>query len=118
MSNKVNDNGALEERTDLSAETTTLLDSIDSTSTTDDKQNLTSSLALLLLHEKKCRLANDAPSLVKVCKASLTLCHDRYHDTETLLDTLKVLAGRRSQKSMVIGAMVQMCVEWVLIAEG
>lgn len=116
MSSKVNDNGALEERIDLSGETATLLESISSTS--DESQNLSSSLSLLLIHEKKCRLANDAPSLVKVCKACLTLCHDRYHDHETLLDTLKVLAGRRSQKSQVIGAMVQMCVEWVLIAEG
>lgn len=115
-SSKINDNGALEERTDLSGETATLLESI--TSTSDDSQNLPSSLVLLLAHEKKCRLANDAPSLVKVCKASLKLCHDRYHDHEALLDTLKVLASRRSQKSQVISAMVQMCVEWVLIAEG
>lgn len=120
MSNKINDNGALEERTDLSGETSTLLDSISSTSSSDVgvDQNLSSSLSLLLIHEKKCRLANDAPSLVKVCKACLNLCHDRYHDHEALLDTLKVLAGRRSQKSQVIGAMVQMCVDWVLIAEG
>jgi len=116
MSSNVNDNGALEERTDLSGETSTLLESI--SSTTDETLSLSSSLSLLLIHEKKCRLANDAPSLVKVCKACLNLCHDRYHDHDTLLDTLKVLAGRRSQKSQVIGAMVQMCVEWVLIADG
>lgn len=117
-SNKINDTGALEERTDLSGETATLLTSISSTSDDSDTQTLSTSLALLLIHEKKCRLANDAPSLVKVCKASLEICHDRYHDHEALLDTLKVLAGRRSQKSQVIGAMVQMCVQWVLIAEG
>ena len=58
-------------------------------------------------------MGNDTPSLVKVCEASLDLCHD-VGDSEALLGTLKTLATRRSQKTKAIAALVHRCLPWVV----
>jgi len=111
MSSNANNDGALEERTDLSAETSSLLESLKSTPSS--SVDLATSLTLLQTHEKKCRLANDTPSLIRICTTCLQLCHDSGNN-ERLIETLKMLCGRRSQKSKAIGAMVQLGVGWVL----
>eukprot|EP00580_Thalassiosira_gravida_P018597 CAMPEP_0201661960 /NCGR_PEP_ID=MMETSP0494-20130426/4185_1 /ASSEMBLY_ACC=CAM_ASM_000839 /TAXON_ID=420259 /ORGANISM="Thalassiosira gravida, Strain GMp14c1" /LENGTH=474 /DNA_ID=CAMNT_0048140209 /DNA_START=87 /DNA_END=1511 /DNA_ORIENTATION=+ len=107
--------GQLEDRVDLSAETTEkiaqakqLLSSGGSSST-----SLQDALALLAALEKRCRVGNDTPSLLKVCEASLELCHDA-SDSEALLATLKNLTTRRSQKSKAIASLVTKCLPWVV----
>lgn len=106
--------GQLEERIDLSAETSEKI--------TQAKQLVTSgastsalqdALALLAALEKRCRVGNDTPSLLKVCEASLDLCHEA-NDHEALLATLKTLTTRRSQKSKAIAALVTKCLPWVV----
>ena len=106
--------GQLEERIDLSAETSEkitqakqLVASGGSTSSLQD------ALALLAALEKRCRVGNDTPSLVKVCEASLELCHE-VNDQEALLATLKTLSTRRSQKSKAIATLVSKCLPWVV----
>lgn len=106
--------GLIEDKIDLSAETTEkiaqakqLVSSGGSTSALQD------ALALLAALEKRCRVGNDTPSLVKVCEASLELCHDA-NDHEALLATLKTLSTRRSQKSKAIASLVSKCLPWVV----
>ena len=106
--------GLIEDKIYLSAETTEkiaqakqLVSSGGSTSALQD------ALALLAALEKRCRVGNDTPSLVKVCEASLELCHDA-NDHEALLATLKTLSTRRSQKSKAIASLVSKCLPWVV----
>ncbi|KAL7452835.1 hypothetical protein ACHAWC_004559 [Mediolabrus comicus] len=98
--------GQLEERIDLSVETTQKI-------TQASSLPLTDALALLSALEKRCRVGNDTPSLVKVCEASLQLCFDA-NDFEALIATLKTLSTRRSQKSKAIAALVTKCLPWVV----
>jgi 26S proteasome regulatory subunit N5 len=111
--------GQLEERVDLSAETATKiaqardLVSSSSSASSSGSSALQDALAILAALEKRCRLGNDAPSLVKVCEASLDLCHD-VGDPEALLGTLKTLTTRRSQKTKAIAALVHRCLPWVV----
>eukprot|EP00573_Skeletonema_grethae_P002340 CAMPEP_0201687736 /NCGR_PEP_ID=MMETSP0578-20130828/1659_1 /ASSEMBLY_ACC=CAM_ASM_000663 /TAXON_ID=267565 /ORGANISM="Skeletonema grethea, Strain CCMP 1804" /LENGTH=475 /DNA_ID=CAMNT_0048171911 /DNA_START=116 /DNA_END=1543 /DNA_ORIENTATION=+ len=102
--------GQLEERIDLSTETTQKI-------TQAASLPLTDALALLSALEKRCRVGNDTPSLVKVCEASLELCHGA-GDHEALVSTLKTLSTRRSQKSKAIAALVTKCLPWVVDADG
>lgn len=104
--------GQLEEKVDLSAETTLKLDQAQTLVTT-SHTNLTSALALLLAHEKKCRVGNDTPSLVKTVELALQLCKD-CTDDEALISTLKTFSTRRSQKSKAITALVHKAIPWVL----
>jgi len=96
--------GQLEERIDLSTETTQKIAQSKSLPLAD-------ALALLSALEKRCRVGNDTPSLVRVCEASLELCHDA-NDYEALVSTLKTLSTRRSQKSKAIAALVTKCLPW------
>lgn len=114
--------GQLEERVDLSAETATKIaqarDLVSSSSSSASPSGSSASalqdaLAMLAALEKRCRLGNDVPSLVRVCEASLDLCHD-VGDHEALLGTLKTLSTRRSQKTKAIAAMVHRCLPWVV----
>lgn len=111
--------GQLEERVDLSAETATKiaqardLVSSSSSASSSGSSALQDALAILAALEKRCRLGNDTPSLVKVCEASLDLCHD-VGDSEALLGTLKTLTTRRSQKTKAIAALVHRCLPWVV----
>jgi len=108
--------GQLEERVDLSAETATKIAQardLVSSSSSSRSSALQDALAILAALEKRCRLGNDAPSLVKVCEASLDLCHD-VGDPEALLGTLKTLTTRRSQKTKAIAALVHRCLPWVV----
>ena len=106
--------GQLEERVDLSAETATkIAQARDLVSSSSSSSALQDALAILAALEKRCRLGNDAPSLVKVCEASLDLCHD-VGDPEALLGTLKTLTTRRSQKTKAIAALVHRCLPWVV----
>lgn len=98
--------GQLEERIDLSIETTQKIEQASSLPLTD-------ALALLSALEKRCRVGNDTPSLVKVCEASLQLCFDA-NNFEALIATLKTLSTRRSQKSKAIAALVTKCLPWVV----
>ena len=100
--------GQLEEKADLSAETEAKLAQAESLVS---GGQVTEALALLAAMEKKCRVGNDNPSLVKVCQASLTFCKD---DIDLLLSTLQALCARRSQKTAAIQAMVQLCLPWVV----
>jgi 26S proteasome regulatory subunit N5 len=100
--------GQLEERIDLSTETTQKIAQSKSLPLAD-------ALALLSALEKRCRVGNDTPSLVKVCEASLELCYEA-RDCEALVSTLKTLSTRRSQKSKVIAALVTKCLPWCVDA--
>lgn len=104
--------GQLEERIDLAEETETKLSQARSLVET-SPSNLPSALALLASIEKRARIGNDSPSLVKVCEASLQLCKD-CNDDEQLLATLQNLTTRRSQKTKAISACVNKCIPWVL----
>lgn len=105
--------GQLEERIDLSVETAAKISQATELVAASSSSSLQDALALLAAHEKRCRLGNDNPSLVKVCEASLELCH-QVGDQEALLATLKTLSTRRSQKSKAIAALVAKCLPWVV----
>jgi len=107
--------GQLEQRVDLSAETSTRLTQAQSLVTA-SSSNLHEALTLLAGHEKRCRLGNDTPSLVKVCELSLQLCKD-CGDEERLVATLNSLVSKRNQKTKAISAMVQKAIDWVLRVE-
>jgi len=107
--------GQLEQRLDLSTETSTRLAQAQSLVTA-STLNLNEALTLLAGHEKRCRLGNDTPSLVKVCEFSLQLAKD-FGDEERLLATLTSLVSKRNQKTKAISAMVQKAFAWVLRVE-
>lgn len=104
--------GQLEERINLAEETETKLAQARSLVET-SPSNLSSALALLASIEKRARIGNDTPSLVKVCEASLQLCKD-CNDDEQLLATLQILTTRRSQKTKAVSACLDTCIPWVL----
>ena len=108
--------GQLEERADLSAETDAKLEQSGSLVAA-NTDNLREALALLAALEKRCRVGNDSPSLVRVCEASLQLCKD-CSDDEALVATLKNLATRRSQKTKAVSALVHKAMPWVLKGDG
>jgi len=103
--------GELEERIDLTEETTTKIAQAQSL------PDLSSALTLLFALEKKCRVGNDASSLVRVCEACLQLCRD-HSDEEALLNTLKSLSTKRSQKSKAISSLVQKASPWAVQDDG
>jgi len=100
--------GQLEEKIDLSAETNAKIKESESLA---QAGNLQEALALLAALEKKCRVGNDNPSLIRVCKSSLELCH-QVGDRDALLSTLKTLSTRRSQKSSAVRTLVQTALPW------
>jgi len=104
--------GELEERIDLSSETTSKIEEAQ-TLISSSNSNLSTALSLLTSLEKRARVGNDTPSLVRICEASLQLCHD-CNDEESLIETLMMLTTRRSQKSKAIGACVAKAIPWVL----
>jgi len=108
--------GQLEERAYLSAETDAKLEQSGSLVAA-NTDNLREALALLAALEKRCRVGNDSPSLVRVCEASLQLCKD-CSDDEALVATLKNLATRRSQKTKAVSALVHKAMPWVLKGDG
>mmetsp|Transcript_9037 Transcript_9037/g.11324 ORF Transcript_9037/g.11324 Transcript_9037/m.11324 type:complete len:469 (+) Transcript_9037:17-1423(+) len=112
MSSGKADGGQLEERIDLSSETESKISQAQ-TLISSSPTNLSSALSLLASIEKRARVGNDTPSLVKICEASLQLCKD-CNDEESLIDTIKMLTSRRSQKSKAIGACVNKAIPWVL----
>jgi 26S proteasome regulatory subunit N5 len=106
--------GELEEKIDLSIETsTTISNSKDLVK--DSSNNLSQALALLASVEKKARVGNDLNSLLKICETSLELCID-CKNYEILKDTLLMLTSRRSQKLKAI----ECCVNQImpLVCEG
>jgi 26S proteasome regulatory subunit N5 len=108
--------GQLEERVDLSAETSIKIAQardLVSSSPSSPSAALQDALAILAALEKRCRLGNDTPSLVRVCEASLELCRES-NDPEALLATLRTLSTRRSQKTKAIAALVHKCLPWVV----
>mmetsp|Transcript_1790 Transcript_1790/g.3844 ORF Transcript_1790/g.3844 Transcript_1790/m.3844 type:complete len:482 (-) Transcript_1790:198-1643(-) len=112
--------GQLEDKVDLSSETTAKIaqaQQLVASSSGGSSSALQDALALLTALEKRCRVGNDTPSLVKVCEASLELCHEA-NDHEALLATLKTLSTRRSQKSKAIASLVSKCLPWVVDADG
>lgn len=110
--------GQLEDRVDLSQETSAKIEQAKQlVSSGSGASALQDALALLAALEKRCRVGNDTPSLVKVCEASLELCHDAA-DSEALLATLKTLSTRRSQKSKAIASLVSKSLPWVVDVEG
>jgi 26S proteasome regulatory subunit N5 len=104
--------GQLEERIDLTEETNEKLNQASSLVQA-SPSNLASALALLASIEKKARVGNDTPNLVRVCEASLQLCKD-CNDDESLVATIKNLTTRRSQKTKAIAACVNKACPWVL----
>mmetsp|Transcript_14875 Transcript_14875/g.32725 ORF Transcript_14875/g.32725 Transcript_14875/m.32725 type:complete len:469 (-) Transcript_14875:534-1940(-) len=105
--------GQLEERVDLSSEADAKIEQAKELAGSGSSSALSDALSLLAALEKRCRVGNDTPSLVRVCEASLDLCRDA-GDAESLLATLKTLVTRRSQKSKAIEALVQKCLPWVV----
>ncbi len=112
MSSGKAEGGQLEERIDLSSETESKISQAQSLISS-SPTNLSSALSLLASIEKRARVGNDTPSLVKICEASLQLCKD-CDDEESLIDTIKMLTSRRSQKSKAIGACVNKAIPWVV----
>merc|ERR1719297_302196 len=112
MSRESNPSGQLEDRIDLSNETTAKIEQARELISTSNG-NLHSALSLLAALEKRCRVGNDLPSLVRVCEASIQLCKD-CDDDDALIATLKNLSGRRSQKTKAISALVSKAIGWVL----
>lgn len=104
--------GQLEDRVDLSAETAEKIAQAKQL-VASSSSALQDALSLLAALEKRCRVGNDTPSLVKVCEASLELCREA-RDDESLLATLKTLSTRRSQKSKAIACLVSKCLPWVV----
>jgi 26S proteasome regulatory subunit N5 len=107
--------GQLEERHDLSNETTEKIAQA-TTLIQSSPSNLSEALALMAALEKRCRVGNDNSSLVRVCESSLKLCHE-CGDNDALLSTLKTLATRRSQKSAAVSKLVHTALPWVLKTE-
>jgi len=103
--------GQLEEKLDLSAETDAKLEQ--STALMQAGQ-LQEALQLLTALEKRCRIGNDTPSLVRVCTTALKLCKEA-GDQEALLSTLQTLSTRRSQKTAAVKALVQTAMPWCII---
>jgi len=106
--------GQLEEKVDLSAEVATKLEQARTLIENGGSSSLSEALALLAALEKRCRVGNDTPSLVKVCTASIQHCKDTENET-VLIQTFQTLSTRRSQKSAAISAMVQLSLPWVLV---
>mmetsp|Transcript_22266 Transcript_22266/g.39999 ORF Transcript_22266/g.39999 Transcript_22266/m.39999 type:complete len:475 (-) Transcript_22266:233-1657(-) len=106
--------GQIEDKIDLSVETATKIAQAQQlVSAGSSSSSLQDALAILAALEKRCRVGNDTPSLVKVCEASLEICHEA-SDSEALLATLKTLSTRRSQKSKAISTLVTKCLPWVV----
>lgn len=108
--------GQLEERVDLSAESDAKISQAEALIGA-SHDNLREALALLAALEKRCRVGNDTPSLVRVCETSLQLCRD-CGDDEALVATLKNLSTRRSQKTKAVSALVQKAMPWVMDGDG
>lgn len=104
--------GQLEERLDLSAETD---GRIAQAQLLADAGQLGEALALLAAQEKRCRVGNDNSSLVRVCEASVQLCHAR-GDHDALIATIKTLSTRRSQKTSAVQALVRTALPWCVEA--
>lgn len=102
--------GELEEKVDLTPETDAKLEQ---SAQLAKGGSLNEALALLAALEKRCRVGNDNPNLVRVCEASLQYCKDA-GDSETLLTTLQTLSTRRSQKTTAVRALVLKCIPWCL----
>jgi 26S proteasome regulatory subunit N5 len=102
--------GELEEKVDLSAEVDAKLEQA---KTLAGSNQLKEAIVLVTALEKRCRVGNDTPSLVKVCEAALQYCKDA-GDFETLVATLQALSTRRSQKSAAVRAMVNLAMPWVV----
>ena len=100
--------GQLEEKLDLTAETDAKLQQAESLT---QAGQLPEALALLAALEKRCRVGNDNPSLVRVCQGSLQLCYTA-QDHEALRTTLQTLATRRSQKTAAVKALVDTALPW------
>ena len=108
------DSGQLEERIDLSAEADA---KIEQAKALTSSGQLKEALALLAALEKRCRVGNDTPSLVRVCEASLQCCKDAPGDDniEILITTIQTLATRRSQKTQAALALVKKALPWCLV---
>jgi len=104
----------LEEKVDLSTEVTAKLEQAKTLMGSGGSSSLSETLALLAAIEKRCRVGNDTTSLIKVCTASVQHCKDVENEA-ILIHTLQTLSTRRSQKSAVISAMVQLSLPWVLV---
>ncbi|GKY99227.1 proteasome regulatory particle subunit [Mayamaea pseudoterrestris] len=100
--------GILEEKLDLSSETDAKLAHAKQLAASNQLQE---ALVLLAALEKRCRVGNDNKSLIRVCKASLDICHDA-QDDEALLTTLQGLATKRSQKTAAIKTLVETAMPW------
>eukprot|EP00538_Stauroneis_constricta_P004758 CAMPEP_0119551786 /NCGR_PEP_ID=MMETSP1352-20130426/4943_1 /TAXON_ID=265584 /ORGANISM="Stauroneis constricta, Strain CCMP1120" /LENGTH=451 /DNA_ID=CAMNT_0007597901 /DNA_START=102 /DNA_END=1457 /DNA_ORIENTATION=- len=97
--------GELEEKVDYSKEADEKIEEAKKMA------NVEEGVTLLAALEKKCRVGNDNPSLVRVCKASLELCKE---NTELLLTTLDTLVTRRSQKTQAVRACVETTMPWCI----
>eukprot|EP00934_Nitzschia_sp_Nitz4_P001919 Nitzschia sp. Nitz4//scaffold2_size372955//340537//341983//NITZ4_000474-RA/size372955-snap-gene-0.110-mRNA-1//-1//CDS//3329546931//1919//frame0 len=102
--------GELEEKVDLTGETDAKLEQSASLASSGQ---VSDALALLAALEKKCRVGNDTPNLVRVCEASINYCHDA-GDSELLITTLQTLSTRRSQKTQAVRVLVQTAIPWCL----
>jgi len=94
--------GELEEKIDLTPETDAKLEQ---SAQLARGGQLKEALTMLAALEKRCRVGNDSPNLVRVCEASIQYCQDA-GDNEMLVTTLQTLSTRRSQKQAAIKALV------------
>jgi 26S proteasome regulatory subunit N5 len=102
--------GELEEKLDLTNETDSKLEQAAALAKSGQVRE---ALAILAALEKRCRVGNDSPNLVRVCEGSLQLCKDA-GDDELLITTLQTLSTRRSQKTNAVRALVHKCIPWCI----
>ena len=99
--------GQLEEKVDLSTETTAKIEQ-------SQQLPLPEALVLLFALEKRCRVGNDNASLVRVCEECVKHCR-KAGDEEALLNTLSTLSTRRSQKTAAVRALVLTALPWCVV---
>eukprot|EP00531_Pseudo-nitzschia_arenysensis_P007162 CAMPEP_0116139844 /NCGR_PEP_ID=MMETSP0329-20121206/13525_1 /TAXON_ID=697910 /ORGANISM="Pseudo-nitzschia arenysensis, Strain B593" /LENGTH=454 /DNA_ID=CAMNT_0003634907 /DNA_START=96 /DNA_END=1460 /DNA_ORIENTATION=+ len=100
--------GELEEKVDLTPETDAKLEQ---SAQLARGGQLKEALAMLTALEKRCRVGNDTPNLVRVCEASIEYCKE-VGDDEMLRTTLQTLSTRRSQKQAAIKALVHKAIPY------
>ncbi len=100
--------GELEEKIDLTPETDAKLEQ---SAQLARGGQLKEALAMLAALEKRCRVGNDTPNLVRVCEASIEYCKE-VGDDEMLRTTLQTLSTRRSQKQAAIKALVHKAIPY------
>ena len=105
------DKNRLEDRLDLTEETTALITSTEQAATS-GTITLQDVLVQLYALEKKCRMGNDTLNLVKLCEHALGIARSMGAGVDDLIELINTLCTRRSQKSRAVSAVVSVAMPW------